>query len=133
MLQRLRPPVERLHPPFANYVHGIEVPSGMRLVVLSGQLGIAPDGAVPHTAEGQAELCFANILAVLEEAGLGRDAIVRINGFVTGREHLKGYMAARDRFFGDGPVPASTLVIVGGFTREEFFVEIEAIAAGPAR
>ena len=40
-------------------------------------------------------------------------------------------MRARDRHVGDTP-PASTLVIVSGFTRPEFVVEIEAIAAAPA-
>ena len=48
------------------------------------------------------------------------------------REHLKGYMAVRDQFIGDPP-PASTLMIVSGFSRPEFLVEIEVIAAGPRR
>jgi len=38
------------------------------------------------------------------------------------------YMAVRDRYVALPP-PASTLMIVGGFTRPEFTVEIEAIAA----
>jgi enamine deaminase RidA (YjgF/YER057c/UK114 family) len=38
-------------------------------------------------------------------------------------------MAVRDRHVGDPP-PASTLLIVSGFTRPEFVVEVEAIAAG---
>ena len=33
--------------PFARYSHGIEVPPGMRLVLCSGQLGIAADERVP--------------------------------------------------------------------------------------
>ena len=69
--------------------------------------------------------------AVLKEAGATTADIVRINAYVTGREHLKGYMAARDQFISDPP-PASTLMIVGGFSRPEFFVEVEVIAAGPA-
>jgi enamine deaminase RidA (YjgF/YER057c/UK114 family) len=35
----------------------------------------------------------------------------------------------RDRTFAD-PAPASTLMIVGGFARPEFKVEVEVIAAG---
>ncbi|MBN9347929.1 MAG: hypothetical protein J0I48_17315 [Devosia sp.] len=57
--------------------------------------------------------------------------MVRINAFVTSREHLKPYMEARNARFGQ-PMPASTLVIVSGFSRPEFFVEIEVVAAGPA-
>ena len=55
--------------------------------------------------------------------------IVRINAYVTAREQMAGYMVVRDRLVGDPP-PASTLMIVSGFTRPEFVVEVEAIAAG---
>jgi len=123
---------ESIRPPFARYSHGVEVPEGMRLVLVSGQLGIAPDDAVPADTAAQARLCFANIEAVLKEAGMGLSDIVRINAYVTGREHLKPYMAVRDELFAE-PAPASTLMIVSGFAREAFTVEIEAVAAGPAR
>lgn len=114
--------------PFANYPHAVEVPAGRRLLFLSGQLGVAPDDTVPVGAEAQADLCFANIAAVLAEAGAGPADIVKLSAFVTGREHLAGYMAARDRFVGEA-APASTLMMVSGFAREEFVVEVEAIAA----
>lgn len=124
-----------LHPkiraPFARYSQGIEVPAGMRLVFCAGQLGVAPDDSVPPTMEGQAELCFANLAAILAEAGLGLEDIVHLNAYVTGREHLRGYMSVRDRLVGDPP-PSSTLIIVSGFARPEFLVEVEAVAAGPA-
>ena len=125
----LSPP--SIHPPFARYSHGIAVPAGHRLVVTSGQLGITADGVIPPDAEAQADLCFAAIAAILAEDGLTLADIVRLNAYVTGREHMQGYMRARDRHVGDTP-PASTLVIVSGFTRPEFVVEIEAISAAPA-
>lgn len=117
-------------PPFARYAHGTEVPSGHRLIFTSGQLGLAPEGSVPEGAEAQADICFANIDAILSDAGASRADTVRINAFVTDRAHMPGYMAARDRWLADvSRVPASTLVIVSGFTRPEFVVEIEVIAA----
>lgn len=118
-----------IRPPFARYSHGVEVPAGNRLVFCSGQLGIGPEEAIPDDAGAQAELCFANIAAILGEAGLGLPDIVRINAFVTDRAHMRPYMTVRDRLFAD-PAPASTLMIVSGFTRPEFKVEIEVIAAG---
>lgn len=121
----------RIHPPFAPYSHGILVPAGQRLVFCSGQLGITPEKQVPPDCAGQARLCFASIEAILAEAGMGLANIVRINAFVTGREHLAEYMAVRNALFAE-PYPASTLMIVSGFARPEFVVEIEAIAAGPA-
>jgi enamine deaminase RidA (YjgF/YER057c/UK114 family) len=117
-----------IRPPFARYSHGVEVPAGARLVVCSGQLGITADDQIPEDTAAQTELCFANIAAILGEAGLTLADVVRINAYVTDREHLKPYMAVRDRLFGD-PLPASTLMIVSGFARPEFKVEIEVIAA----
>src|SRR3954466_10969328 len=129
MLRPLTP--QSIRPPFARYSHGVEVPAGHRLIFCSGQLGVAPDESVPDDAGEQAELCFRNIAAVLAEAGLTLKDIVRINAFVSGREYLRPYMAVRDKVVGDPP-PASTLMIVSGFARSEFKVEVEVIAAGPA-
>jgi enamine deaminase RidA (YjgF/YER057c/UK114 family) len=120
-----------IHPPFAPYSHGVVIPAGQKLVFLSGQLGIAADGTVPADCAGQARLAFDNIVAVLAEAGLGLKDVVRINAFVSGREHLRPYMDVRNSLFSE-PLPASTLMVVSGFARPEFFVEIEAVAAGPA-
>ena len=117
-----------IHPPFARYAHGLEVPAGARLVFCSGQLGITPEGHVPEGAEQQAELCFGAIAAILAEAGMTFDDLVRINAYVSGREHLAPYMRVRDRFI-TGEPRASTLMIVAGFARPEFVVEIEAVAA----
>ena len=118
-----------IHPPFANYSHGIAVKAA-HLVATSGQLGIAADGTIPPGAEAQAKICFSNIDAILMEAGLTSREIVRLNAYVTAREHMAGYMAARDVYL-SGTVhrPAFTLMIVSGFTRPEFVVEIEALAA----
>ncbi len=68
--------------------------------------------------------------AILAAAGMGPGDVVRVNAFVTDRAHLSGYMAARDAFLrGVEPPPASTLMIVGGFSRPELLVEVEIIAA----
>lgn len=119
---------DSIRSPFAHYSHGVEVPPGTRILFCSGQLGISADDEIPLDAEAQSDLCFENIAAVLEAAGMGLSDLVRLNAYVTGREHLKAYMQARDRHV-VAPPPASTLMIVSGFAREEFKVEVEAIAA----
>jgi 2-iminobutanoate/2-iminopropanoate deaminase len=127
-VRRLKP--ESIHPPFARYAHGVEAPTGARLIFCSGQLGVGKDGAVPEDVEGQARLCFAAIAAILAEGGMGLADIVRLNAYVTRREDMAGYMKIRDEFMSASPEPpASTLMIVSGFTRPEFKVEVEAIAA----
>lgn len=116
--------------PFARYAHGVEVPAGARLIFTSGQLGMTSSGDIPQSERDQADICFANIDAILGSAGAGRGDVVRINAFVTDRAYMAGYMAARDAWLADvDRLPASTLMIVGGFTRAEFRVEIEVIAA----
>jgi 2-iminobutanoate/2-iminopropanoate deaminase len=128
VLRALSPP--SIRPPFARYSHGIAVPAGHRLVFTSGQLGIGPDERIPADSEAQADLCFANIAAILAEDQMTLANVVRINAYVTSREHMQGYMRSRDRKFPELP-PSSTLMIVTGFTRPEFVVEIEAVAAAP--
>lgn len=117
-----------IHPPFSNYAYGVEVAAGSRLLFCSGQLGIAPDASIPEAAGAQTELCFANIKAVLQSAAMDFENIIRINAYVTDRAYLPEYMAVRNALF---PIqaPASTLMIVSGFAREIFKVEIEVIAA----
>lgn len=119
-----------IRPPFAAYAHGTHVPAGSEWVLTSGQLGIAQDDDVPSDARAQADLCFAACAAILAEAGFDKADTVRINAFVTDRAHMGGYMAARDAWCaGMRRLPASTLVIVAGFTRPEFLVEVEVTAA----
>lgn len=115
-------------PPFARYSHGIAVPAGHRLVACSGQLGMARDGSIPEDVRAQADLCFSNIAAILAEAGMTLADIVRLNAYVTDRAHMKAYMESRDTHVGTPP-PASTLMIVSGFTLPAFKVEIEVLAA----
>ncbi|TIX88302.1 MAG: RidA family protein, partial [Mesorhizobium sp.] len=67
------------------------------------------DDQIPEDTGAQAELCFANVAAILGEAGLGLSDIVRINTYVTDRAFLRPYMEVRDRLFAS-PAPASTLM-----------------------
>ena len=49
---------------------------------------------------------------------------------VAASAYLADYMRERDRFIaGIDPPPASTLMIVSGFARPDFKIEVEAIAA----
>jgi 2-iminobutanoate/2-iminopropanoate deaminase len=117
--------------PLARYSHGIAVPAHHRMVITAGQLGIALDESIPTDSEGQANICFANIEAILAEDGMTMADIVRLSVYVTAREHMDGYRRARDRQF-PGTPPTATLIMVAGLVRPEFLIEIEAIAAAAA-
>lgn len=128
MLKHLIP--NTIRAPFAAYSHGVAVPPGYGLIFCSGQLGVGPDDVIPEDAAAQAGICFDNIRAILAEGGMSLKDVVRINAFITDRAWFKSYMGVRDRLF-PMPAPASTLIIVSGFTRPEFKVEVEVIAAAP--
>src|SRR5258708_34462291 len=121
----LRPLVPTsIRAPFSAYSHGVEVRSGARMLFTSGQLGVAPDDSVPESIEAQAVLCFENLGAILAEAGMSFADVVRFNGFVTDRAYFPVYGAVRNRYV-SGSGFASTLVVVAGFTRPEFKIEVE--------
>jgi enamine deaminase RidA (YjgF/YER057c/UK114 family) len=117
-----------IRPPFAAYSHGILVPAGARWLVASGQLGVSADDRVPDDVEAQAVLCFENIESILTAAEMDFDDVVRFNAFVTDRAYFPVYGAVRSRYAA-GDAFASTLVVVGGFTRAEFKIEVEVTAA----
>jgi len=118
-----------IRPPFAQYSHAVQV-TGDRMLFASGQLGVAPDDTVPEDVEGQAVLCFENIKAILAEAGMSLADVVRFTAYVTDRAYFPIYGAVRSRYV-TGNAFASTLVIVSGFTRPEFKVEVEVTAVRP--
>jgi 2-iminobutanoate/2-iminopropanoate deaminase len=117
--------------PLARYSHAVLVAPGAQLLVTSGQLGVAPDDTVPDDVEEQCVLCFESIRAILTEAGMTFADVVRFNGFVTDRAYFPIYGAVRSRYV-EGSGFASTLVVVSGFTRPEFKVEVEVTAARSA-
>lgn len=120
-----------LSPPLSNYVHGTEVSAGKRLLFVSGQVGIAPDGSVPSDFRAQADLAFSNVLEVLKSANMGPDSVVRLTVYaVSGlsREELIAFREARDAAL-DGVAVAHTLIYVSGLIMPELRLEIECVAA----
>ncbi|NRB03348.1 MAG: RidA family protein [Rhodobacteraceae bacterium] len=117
-------------PPFANYSHGVMLPPGYDIVKTSGQLGLSAAGEIPADAFDQARICFDNTLSILAEAQMTARDVFHLQAYVTDRAHMQGYMKARDMFL-EGVVarPTSTLMIVSGFTKPEFVVEVEVWAA----
>ncbi|MEM7718330.1 MAG: RidA family protein [Pseudomonadota bacterium] len=126
---------DSIAPPFARYAHGVGFEASAGIVVMtSGQLGLSTNGEIPEDEEAQADICFSNIDAILAEEGADASHVLRINAYVTDRAYMQGYMKSRDRWLADVTrLPSSTLVIVSGFTRPEFKVEVEVTAGVPLR
>ena len=118
-----------VHPPFAEYSHAVLIQNHTFQLLISGQLGVTLSGAIPDNLEEQAVLCFTAIEEILNSAGMTRDNTVKITTYLTHSDYLKPYMSIRDQWVKEiNPRPASTLLIISGFSRPEFKIEIEATA-----
>jgi enamine deaminase RidA (YjgF/YER057c/UK114 family) len=123
--------VTRSNPPAlrepTGYTHAIQISGDYRRLIISGQVGMAQDGTVPSTGEGQIVQAFANLRAILTAHGLTCENIVKTTAFLTDRELLASYRQSRAAVFGDH-APASTLLFVAGLADPRWVVEIEAEA-----
>lgn len=115
-------------PPAAAYAHAVLVEAPQRVLHTSGVAPIAPDGRVPEGIEAQAEVVWANIAALLADAGMSATDVISVTTYVVVGEPLGPVMAARDRALG-GHRAASTLVTVPALARPEWRMEIAVVAA----
>ncbi len=118
----------QIAPPAANYVHAVVSEQASTWLHTSGVVPIAPDGSVPTDLADQAEVVWANIEAMLAEAGMTPSDIVSVTTDVVVGEPLGPVMAVRDRVL-DGHRAASTLVTVPALARPEWRMEIAIVAS----
>lgn len=116
-------------PPAAKYSHSVEVPPNARWLFTAGQVGVRPDGTIPDGFEAQHEQIWQNTLAILAEAGMGPEDIVRLNVYSTDSGELKYVRAHREKFLKPSHTPASTWVVVAGLANPKWVVEMETVAA----
>ncbi len=110
------------------------------VVTVSGGRTIYVSGQVPQDAEGelvgrgdlaaQAEQVYRNLELALKDAGASFGDVVKINVYVVGykTEYRPLLNAVRSRYVSRDNPPASTLIGVQALAREEFLIEIEAVA-----
>jgi enamine deaminase RidA (YjgF/YER057c/UK114 family) len=115
-------------PPAANYVHAMVSTAGSRLLHTSGVVPIRPDGTVPDALADQASVVWANLTAIVAEAGMAMSDIVSVTTYVIAGQALADVMAARDAALA-GHRAASTLLVVPELARAEWKLEISLVAA----
>jgi 2-iminobutanoate/2-iminopropanoate deaminase len=116
-------------PPAAMYSHSVEIPANARMVYTAGQVGLRPDGSLPPDFEGQHDQIWQNTLAILADAGMGPEDIVRLNVYSTEPEGLKFLKAHREKYLKPGHTPTSTWVVVSQLANPAWVVEMETVAA----
>jgi len=117
-----------VHKPGA-YSHAILVSGAERRLVLSGQVGLKPDGTLAGDGPAQIDQALANISALLAVHGMTTANLVKMTVFLTDPALIPAMRASRAGWLGDHR-PASTLLIVAGLADPAWSVEVEAEAAG---
>lgn len=110
-----------------GYVNAVAVEAASRLLFISGQIPQTRDGHVPGDAEEQCRLIWAQITAVLTEAGMTVANLVKVTTFLSDRAHAATNTAVRSEVLGDHQ-PALTVIVTEIFD-SAWLIEIEAIAA----
>ncbi len=118
---------DSIAPPAAAYAHGVVSDGPGRILHTSGVVPIRPDGTVPDGIVAQAEAVWANLLAILAEAGMEPSDVVSVVTYAVVGEDLAPVMAARDAAL-RGHLAASTLVTVPALVRPEWRVEVAVVA-----
>jgi enamine deaminase RidA (YjgF/YER057c/UK114 family) len=98
------------------------------VVFVSGQLAARADGGslADQPFEIQARQALANIIAIVEGAGLGRDRIAKVTAYLVGVEHWPAFNAIYAEVLGDYR-PARAVVPVPAL-HHGYLIELEAIA-----
>ena len=115
-----------VHSTGGRYSHAALV-QGERRLVISGQIGVRPDGSIVEDGPGQIAQALANLGAILAAHGMGPANIVKMGVFLTERELIPAWRAQREALLGT-LAPASTLLLVAGLADPRFVFEIEAEA-----
>lgn len=120
-----------LAPP-AGFSHVAEVTGG-KLVFLSGQVALDRSGNLvgPNHLPVQTTQVFENLRAGLEAAGTDFAHVVKLTFYLTDISRIGIVREVRDRFVDPRHPPASTAVEIRRLVREEFLIEVDAVAAVP--
>jgi enamine deaminase RidA (YjgF/YER057c/UK114 family) len=111
------------------YAHGVLIPPGANVLYISGQIGAGPDGDIPADPAAQAEIAWSNVMAIVREAGMDANDIVKLTAYIVDDAAFPPYAAARNRDIGAISKAAATTVFVPRLLKLEWKIEIEAIAA----
>jgi enamine deaminase RidA (YjgF/YER057c/UK114 family) len=106
------------------------VASRGQTIYVSGQVAMDAAGQVVGAGDVavQARQAFENLRLALNAAGAELSDVVKLTTFVTDMASARpAFRAARDAVITNNP-PASTLVEVSRLFRDEFLIEVEAVA-----
>jgi len=117
-----------------SYSHVVEGEGG-RLLFGSGQVPVnAQRQLAGRDFREQVEKGYDNLETVLKSVGAGFENVLKTTNYLTNLSQAKVFREVRDaRFAHVKTRPASTTIVITSLVEPEFLLEIEVIAAVPAR
>jgi enamine deaminase RidA (YjgF/YER057c/UK114 family) len=117
-----------VHPPVAAYAHQIEIQGNERLLVLSGQIGMRPDGTVPEDPAEQLAEALENLARNLKAAQMDVPDLVKVTLYLVGEMDPARRREVLTAAF-QGHKPCMTLVYVVSLANPALKVEVDAWAS----
>ena len=116
-------------PPSPGYSQAAEVRGG-RTVYVAGQVALDRSGTLVGRGDfgAQAKQAFENLGAALAASRAGFGDIVKLNSYFVDIREIPAFREVRDQFIDTKNLPVSTAVEVKRLFKEDFLIEIEAIA-----
>jgi enamine deaminase RidA (YjgF/YER057c/UK114 family) len=131
MLRRLNPSTVREVPETYRgiYSHAVELTAPEKLLLISGQIGVTVEGVTPPTFAEQCHQAMDNVEAILTDAGLRVDNILRVTYYLTSAGYLGALAEIRkERWGSDHHAPAVTTLVISELAAPDLQIEIEVTA-----
>lgn len=130
-IQNLNPEV--LGQPLGQYSHMTRVKAS-EFLFIAGQVGLKPGAdKAPAEFDAQCAQAFANLGAALSSQGASFANVVEFTTYLVHSQDIPKFYAYRTRefprLFSGGAYPPNTLLIIDRLVREEFSIEVSAVAA----
>jgi enamine deaminase RidA (YjgF/YER057c/UK114 family) len=124
--------IQRINPSTLNKPNGytqVVVAKGSRMIFIAGQTSTDKDGNVVGKGDfrAQATKVFENLTLALAAAGASLNDVVKLNYYVIDMGNAPTLREVRSDYL-KSAAPAATLVQVGKLARDEFMLEVEAVA-----
>jgi enamine deaminase RidA (YjgF/YER057c/UK114 family) len=122
-------------PPAQGLYSHVGLSRGSTQAFIAGQISVGKDGAVVGKGDFAAQFSqvFHNIGEILK--GLGGDyrSVIKFTTYLVDSGDIEKFMTLRrelfPKLFGNDNYPPNTLVVVDRLVKEDFLIEVEAIAA----
>jgi len=131
------PDIKLLNPanlgkPLGPYSHVARVKAS-EFLFIAGQVGAGPDGKAEADFDAQCSRTFASLGAALASQGASFANVVEFTTYLVHSQDIAKFMAWRARefpkLFPSSAYPPNTLLIIDRLVREEFLIEVSAVAA----